>query len=118
MADKYGEERPARQFLRELDHLGNGPALMGPESTGSQACLQWAHWTSRAAASLAPEWVSSATEFFLRQWGQVRSTKTWSGADSVSGSAGCSGPWRWPSSGGCVFLPARVLSSRTSSLPR
>src|SRR6266851_3642579 len=79
-----GEGRPAPQFLKGLGHLGNGPAMMGPESTGSQACLQWAHSTSRAAASLAPEWVSSATEFFLRQWGHVRSTKTWSGAVSVS----------------------------------
>src|SRR6266849_6809200 len=56
---------------------------MGPESTGSQACLQWAHWTLRAAASLAPERVSSAMEFFFWQWGQVRSTKTWSGPLSV-----------------------------------
>ena len=53
--------------LYEQDHLGNGPATMGPERTGSQGCLQWAHWTSRAAASLAPECVSKATEFFLRQ---------------------------------------------------
>src|SRR5229473_4518392 len=111
----HREERPARQFLKELDHLGNGPALMGPESTGSQACLQWAHWTLRAAASLAPERVSSAMEFFFWQWGQVRSTKTWSGADSVSASAGCSGAWRWTSAGGCVFLLARFLSYRTSS---
>ena len=56
-----------QRLFRELVHLGNGPATMGPESMGSQARLQWAHWTSRAAASLAPEWVSSATEFFLRQ---------------------------------------------------
>src|SRR5260370_37824834 len=87
----HKEERPARQFLKELDHLGNGPALMGPESAGSQACLQWAHWTSRAAASLAPERVSSAMECFLWHLGQVRSTKTWSGTDSVYGSAARSG---------------------------
>ena len=60
-----GEKR--EQLLMELDHLGNGPDMMGPESTGSQACLQWAHWTSRAAESLAPEWVSNATEFLLWQ---------------------------------------------------
>src|SRR6266446_5952242 len=96
-------------------HLGNGPALMGPESTGSQACLQWAHWTSRGAASLAPEWVSSAMEFFLWHLGHVRSTKTWSGTDSVSTSARCSGAWRWPSSEGGIFWPARFLAYRTSS---
>jgi hypothetical protein len=28
-------------------HFGNGPAIIGPESNGSQACLQWAHCTLR-----------------------------------------------------------------------
>ena len=54
-----------RRLCKEGDYLGNGPAMMGPESTGSHACLQWAHCTSRAAALLAPEWVSTATEFLL-----------------------------------------------------
>src|SRR6266403_4535501 len=53
--------------LYGADYLGNGPAMMGPESTGFQACLQWAHCTSRVAALLAPEWVSTATEFFFWQ---------------------------------------------------
>src|SRR5260370_15503424 len=52
--------------LDEQAHLGNGPATMGPESTGDQVCLQWAHWTSRSAAWLAPERVSNATEFLFR----------------------------------------------------
>jgi hypothetical protein len=62
-----GWRRSSEQRLMELDHLGNGPDMMGPESTASQARLQWAHWTSRAADSLAPEWVSNATEFLFWQ---------------------------------------------------
>ena len=30
----------SRRLSKEGDYLGNGPAMMGPESTGSQACLQ------------------------------------------------------------------------------